>query len=162
MLTRVIQEPGRSRVSGVVGRNGERGGELSEPGHEKSERRSTSEEAGEPTRGTRWSKGRRRSTEPLEGTMNETLGSVVEISTKLQRIAKLAHDAPEMALTTLSHHLDLAWMREAYRRTRKREVVRRRVRDGVLLRLIGKWAEPVLKVTSSWAIETVHGVTVTV
>jgi RNA-directed DNA polymerase len=51
--------------------------------------------------------------------MNETLGSVVEISTKLQRIAKLAHDAPEMALTTLSHHLDLAWMREAYRRTRK-------------------------------------------
>jgi RNA-directed DNA polymerase len=42
-----------------------------------------------------------------------------DISTKLQRIAKLAHDAPELAFTTLAHHLDLAWMREAYRRTRK-------------------------------------------
>ena len=51
--------------------------------------------------------------------MNETSSSVVEISTKLQRIAKLAHDAPELAFTTLAHHLDLAWMREAYRRTRK-------------------------------------------
>ena len=51
--------------------------------------------------------------------MNETPGSVVEISTKLQRIAKLAHDAPELAFTALAHHLDLAWMREAYRRTRK-------------------------------------------
>lgn len=51
--------------------------------------------------------------------MDETLGSVVEISTKLQRIAKLAHDAPGLAFTTLAHHLDLAWMREAYRRTRK-------------------------------------------
>jgi len=51
--------------------------------------------------------------------MNETPGSVVDVSTKLQRIAKLAHDAPELAFTTLAHHLDLAWMREAYRRTRK-------------------------------------------
>jgi len=51
--------------------------------------------------------------------MDETQGSVVEISTKLQKIAKLAHDAPELAFTTLAHHLDLAWLREAYRRTRK-------------------------------------------
>jgi len=51
--------------------------------------------------------------------MNETPGSVAEISTKLRRIAKLAHDAPELAFTTLAHHLDLAWLREAYRRTRK-------------------------------------------
>jgi group II intron reverse transcriptase/maturase len=57
--------------------------------------------------------------EPLEGKMNETPGSVVEVSTKLQRIAKLAREAPELAFTTLAHHLDLAWMREAYRRTRK-------------------------------------------
>ena len=98
---------------------GKRGEEPSHPGRKKSERRSTSEEAGEPSQGTRWSKGRRRSKEPLEGTMNETSSSVVEISTKLQRIAKLAHDAPELAFTTLAHHLDLAWMREAYRRTRK-------------------------------------------
>ena len=51
--------------------------------------------------------------------MNETPSSVVNVSTKLQRIAKLAHDAPELAFTTLAHHLDLAWMREAYRCTRK-------------------------------------------
>jgi RNA-directed DNA polymerase len=57
--------------------------------------------------------------ELLEGKMDETQGSVVEISTKLQKIAKLAHDAPELAFTTLAHHLDLAWLREAYRRTRK-------------------------------------------
>src|SRR6202030_3743146 len=36
-----------------------------------------------------------------------------------RRIAELAHSAPELAVTTLAHHLDLAWMREAYRRTRK-------------------------------------------
>ena len=54
-----------------------------------------------------------------ERKMNETPGSVVDISTKLRRIAKLARDAPELAFTTLAHHLDLAWMREAYRRTRK-------------------------------------------
>jgi RNA-directed DNA polymerase len=57
--------------------------------------------------------------ELLEGKMDETPSSVVEISTKLQKIAKLAHDAPELAFTTLAHHLDLAWLREAHRRTRK-------------------------------------------
>ena len=41
------------------------------------------------------------------------------VSTKLQRIAKLAKGAPDMAFTSLSHHIDLDWMREAYRRTRK-------------------------------------------
>lgn len=41
------------------------------------------------------------------------------ISTKQQRIATLARQAPELAFTTLSHHLDLEWLREAYRRTRK-------------------------------------------
>ena len=51
--------------------------------------------------------------------MSETPSSEVTISTKLQRIAKLAHDAPELAFTTLAHHLDLAWMREAFHRTRK-------------------------------------------
>jgi len=50
--------------------------------------------------------------------MGETLGSL-DVSTKQQRIAKLAHDAPQMAFTTLAHHMDLAWMREAHRLTRK-------------------------------------------
>lgn len=41
------------------------------------------------------------------------------ISTKQERIAKLAKEAPDMAFTSLSHHVDLAWMHEAYVRTRK-------------------------------------------
>ena len=50
--------------------------------------------------------------------MNETLSSS-NISTKLERIAKLAREAPTMALTTLAHHIDVAWLHEAYLRTRK-------------------------------------------
>ncbi len=50
--------------------------------------------------------------------MTETLGSTT-ISTKLERIAKLAREAPTMAFTTLAHHIDIDWLREAYRRTRK-------------------------------------------
>ena len=41
------------------------------------------------------------------------------ISPKLERIAKLAKQAPQMAFTTLAHHIDVNWLREAYRRTRK-------------------------------------------
>lgn len=41
------------------------------------------------------------------------------ISTKQQRIAKLAGEDPERALLSLSCHMDLEWMFEAYRRTRK-------------------------------------------
>ncbi|WP_394834515.1 group II intron reverse transcriptase/maturase [Pendulispora rubella] len=48
----------------------------------------------------------------------ETSGSK-GISTKLERIAKLAREAPGMAFTTLAHHIDIDWLREAYRRTRK-------------------------------------------
>ena len=41
------------------------------------------------------------------------------ISTKQRRIAELARAAPDMVFSTLAHHIDLDWMREAYRRTRK-------------------------------------------
>jgi len=87
-------------------------------GDGKSECRNTSCDAGEPTRGTLPSKERHRDVEPNEGTMNETSGSNA-ISTKLERIAKLAKSAPHMPLTTLAHHIDVEWLREAYRRTRK-------------------------------------------
>jgi RNA-directed DNA polymerase len=50
--------------------------------------------------------------------MTETSGST-SISTKLERIAELARRSPMMALTTLAHHIDEEWLREAYRRTRK-------------------------------------------
>ena len=50
--------------------------------------------------------------------MGETSSSQT-VSTKLERIAQLAKNAPEMVFTTLAHHIDVDWLREAYRRTRK-------------------------------------------
>ena len=41
------------------------------------------------------------------------------VSTKQQRIAALAKQSPQMAFTTLAHHMDVEWLREAYARTRK-------------------------------------------
>ncbi len=41
------------------------------------------------------------------------------ISLKQQKIAELARTAPQMVLLTLAHHIDLMWLEEAYRRTRK-------------------------------------------
>ena len=55
--------------------------------------------------------------------MAGTLGREV-ISTRQRKIAELAQREP--ALTTLAHHVDDVWMREAYRRvaarTRRRDV----------------------------------------
>src|SRR5438045_1761892 len=50
--------------------------------------------------------------------MAETSSSTT-VSTKLERIAKLAREMPQAALTTLAHHIDIDWLTEAYRRTRK-------------------------------------------
>jgi len=50
--------------------------------------------------------------------MAETSSSTT-VSTKLERIAKLAREMPQAALTTLAHHIDIDWLHEAYRRTRK-------------------------------------------
>jgi RNA-directed DNA polymerase len=50
--------------------------------------------------------------------MGETQRSPT-VSTKLERIAELAKRMPDAALTTLAHHIDLDWMREAYHLTRK-------------------------------------------
>ena len=87
-------------------------------GDRESECRNRSDDVGEPAQGTLRSKGRHRMTEPLEGTMTEPLTSE-NISTKLERIAKLAKQAPEMAFRSLAHYIDMEWLREAYRRTRK-------------------------------------------
>jgi RNA-directed DNA polymerase len=50
--------------------------------------------------------------------MTETSDSEI-VSTRQRRIAQLAKQMPEKGLTSLNQHLDLAWLREAYRRTRK-------------------------------------------
>jgi group II intron reverse transcriptase/maturase len=41
------------------------------------------------------------------------------VSTRQQRIAELAKQAPQMGFTSLNHHLDLDWLREAFWRTRR-------------------------------------------
>jgi RNA-directed DNA polymerase len=50
--------------------------------------------------------------------MAETQTSV-DVFTKLERVARLAKEAPDMAFRNLAHHIDVDWLREAYRRTRK-------------------------------------------
>ena len=50
--------------------------------------------------------------------MTGTLGREV-ISTRQRKIAELARREPKLTLTTLAHHIDAVWMREAWRRTRK-------------------------------------------
>src|SRR6266545_5943647 len=50
----------------------------------------------------------------MPGTLSPT-----SVSTKLQRIAELARRSPSTALTALAHHIDVDFLREAYRRTRK-------------------------------------------
>jgi RNA-directed DNA polymerase len=59
-----------------------------------------------------------RNTGTFGGKMAETPSSRT-VSTKLEQIAKLAREMPQAALTTLAHHIDIEWLREAYRRTRK-------------------------------------------
>jgi RNA-directed DNA polymerase len=41
------------------------------------------------------------------------------VSTRRQRIAELAKQSPRMGFTSLNHHLDLSWLVEAYKQTRK-------------------------------------------
>ena len=41
------------------------------------------------------------------------------VSTKQQRIAALAKQSPQMGFTSLAYLMDLDWLQEAYRRTRK-------------------------------------------
>ena len=41
------------------------------------------------------------------------------VSTKQQRLAKLARQSPQMGFTSLAHLMDIDWLHEAYRRTRR-------------------------------------------
>ena len=43
----------------------------------------------------------------------------MNVSTKQQRIATLAKQSPHMAFTSLGYLMDIDWLKEAYRRTRK-------------------------------------------
>jgi group II intron reverse transcriptase/maturase len=57
-------------------------------------------------------------TDLLEGKMPRT-SSRETISTKRQKIAALAAKEPKPVLTTLAHHVDIEWLGEAWRQTRK-------------------------------------------
>lgn len=54
----------------------------------------------------------------MEGKAMDTQRSET-VCTKLQRIAELARRRPGEVLTTLAHHIDAAFLREAYERVRK-------------------------------------------
>ena len=57
-------------------------------------------------------------TEPLKGNTGDTMKSE-PVYTKQQRIAQLAGQTPRFRMVSLNQYLDLEWLREAYRRTRK-------------------------------------------
>ena len=50
----------------------------------------------------------------MAGTSNPEI-----VSTRQQRIAALAKQAPQMGFTSLNHHIDLRWLHEAFLRTRR-------------------------------------------
>lgn len=53
--------------------------------------------------------------------LGDTMGATKPetVLTKQQRIAKQAKEMPHLAFTSLNHHIDMNWMKEAFRRTRK-------------------------------------------
>src|SRR5438876_7402072 len=83
-----------------------------------SERSIVPTRSGNPTRGDPAEGRGRRVAEPLGGNMAGA-SEPDPVSTKQQRIAELAKQSPPMGFTSLNHHLDLAWLVEAYNRTRK-------------------------------------------
>src|SRR5262249_46203663 len=56
--------------------------------------------------------------ESLEGNM-ASASELGDMSTRPQRIAELAKQAPQMGFTSLAHHIDVEWLYHAYQRTRK-------------------------------------------
>jgi group II intron reverse transcriptase/maturase len=85
----------------------------------KSEFSNSTDEAGElASERTPQRKGESRNAEPPEGKMTDIPRSE-NVSTKQRRIAEVARHMSGKALTSLSHHIDLDWMYEAYRRVKK-------------------------------------------
>ncbi len=56
--------------------------------------------------------------EPLKGNTSGA-PTPMSVSTKQQRIAKLARQSPQTSFYTLAHHIDLDWLLAAYRQVRK-------------------------------------------
>ncbi len=69
-------------------------------------------------KGTHWREGEAGHDVLLEGTMGGTLRPQT-VSTTLHRIAQQAVEYPDMVFTTLAHLIDVDFLKEAFRRTRK-------------------------------------------
>ena len=96
-----------------------RGNKESETSDSESERLNSTSESGEPEpNGSQRREVGRREMGLEWRKMNDTSRSE-NISTRLLKITELARKAPNMVFTTLAHHIDLDFLREAYRRTRK-------------------------------------------
>jgi RNA-directed DNA polymerase len=80
-------------------------------------------DSGEPFRGTRRRKGEHRTKELFLRNTGDAMKSIPnfgkEVSTKQEQIALNAKRLPEMSFTSLAHHINLKWLVEAYRRTKK-------------------------------------------
>lgn len=55
----------------------------------------------------------------MTGTPNPEKTEESSISTKLLRIAELAKQSPPMSFISLAHHMDMEWLKEAFKRTSK-------------------------------------------
>ena len=73
-------------------------------------------------RRTLWRKEGCRVIELLMGNTEDAMESET-VSTKQRRIAELARIHPEVSFTSLAYHIDLEWLQEAYKRTRKNGAV---------------------------------------
>jgi group II intron reverse transcriptase/maturase len=96
------------------------GNEVKREGHVGVGAPNSTDETGEPAPRDpveeRWCRGTELEERKMKGTSNPDQETV---STKLLKIAKLAREAPDMVLLTLAHHIDVPFLHEAYRRTRK-------------------------------------------
>jgi len=70
------------------------------------------------TQATRWREGEAGHNVLMEGKMGDTQKSPT-ITTKLHQIAKQARENPERVFISLAHLMDVDFLREAYRKTRK-------------------------------------------
>ena len=108
----------RERTAGAIEVAPNEGNEMKRDEHAGVGVARSTDEAGEPLpTGLGGGKGRS-SYRSKKGPTSETLCSG-NVTTKLRRIAELANTDRQRALTSVAHVIDLDWLREAYRRTRK-------------------------------------------
>jgi len=74
---------------------------------------------GNAPRRTHWREGPAGSGQTLLGDTADAGHSMMDVYTRQQRLAEHARAHPQRSFTTLAHHLDEAWLEQAWRRVRK-------------------------------------------